>query len=120
LLSSLRIEEVEPGPGVRVLEVHGEVDLAVASQLQKAIERALDADRVLVDLAGCDFLDSTGIAVLIRGREALATSGGELSICNPGRQVLRVLEVTGLTRLDGFVADRPPDPAGSLSASQKP
>jgi anti-anti-sigma factor len=79
--------------------------------VQAAIDRAADADHVLVDLAGCEFLDSTGIAVLIRAREARAGEGRDLAICSPRSQVLRVLEVTGLTRLDGFVVERPPDPA---------
>ncbi len=115
---SFRVEVVASAPGASVLEVHGELDLAVADRLQESIDALPDTDRVLVDLADCDFLDSTGIAVLIRSREALAAGGGELSICNPGRQVLRVLEVTGLTRLAGFVVERPSNPAGSLSGSQ--
>lgn len=109
------IKESDPDAGVRVIAVAGELDLAVAPQMQEAIARAAGAGRVLVDLSECEFLDSTGIAVLIRGREALGEEGGSLSICNPGRQVLRVLDVTGLTRLDGFLVDSPPDPARSLS-----
>lgn len=107
------IEESDPDSDLRVIAVVGELDLAVADQLQGAIDRAADAPGVLVDLCDCEFLDSTGIAILIRGREALAAEGRCLTICNPRSQVLRVLEVTGLTRLDGFVADPLPDPAPS-------
>ncbi len=110
---NFRIEATDPEDGVVVIAVSGELDLAVADQFQEAIDRSADASRVLVDLAECEFLDSTGIAVLIRGREALAADGRTLAISNPRRQVLRVLDVTGLTRLDGFVAERPPDPAHS-------
>jgi anti-sigma B factor antagonist len=110
--SSFRIEETDPEDGIRVIAVIGELDLAVTDQLQGAIGRAAGASRVLVDLADCEFLDSTGIAVLIRGRETLAAEGRDLAVCNPRRQVLRVLEVTGLTRIDGFLADLSPDPAG--------
>jgi anti-anti-sigma factor len=112
------VEETDTESGIRVIAVTGELDLAVADRVREAIDRAAKAPGVLVDLSACEFLDSTGIAVLIRGREALAAEGRELAICNPRSQVLRVLEVTGLTRLDGFLADPPPDPVVPLAASR--
>lgn len=107
---SFQIEESDPGPDLRLIGVEGELDLAVAPELQAAIERAAGARRVVVDLGACEFIDSTGIAVLIRGREALLAAGGSLAICSPRLQVLRVLEVTGLAALDGFLV-APPEPA---------
>ncbi len=117
-MPSFRIEATDSEGGVVVIAVTGELDLAVADQVQEAIDRSAEASRVLVDLAACEFLDSTGIAVLIRGREALAVEGRNLAICNPRHQVLRVLDVTGLTRLDGFIVDPPADPSPALSGSQ--
>jgi anti-sigma B factor antagonist len=111
------IEETDPEGGLRVIAIRGELDLAVADQVEGAIGRSADAGRVVVDLAACEFLDSTGIAVLIRGREALAAEGRDLAICDPRSQVLRVLEVTGLTRLDGFIVESPANPAEPLSGS---
>lgn len=117
---SFRIEQSDSGAGVRVIRVEGELDLAVADQLQTVIEGALGVDRVLVDLSGCEFIDSTGIAVLIRAREAIAADGGSLSICSPRQQVLRVLDVTGLTQLDGFVVSLPPNQIQPFSGASQP
>ncbi|HVT00230.1 MAG TPA: STAS domain-containing protein [Solirubrobacterales bacterium] len=89
--------------GVRLLEVHGELDLSTATQLEGPLEEAIrDADAaVLVDLSDCQFIDSTGIALIVRAWQrvdAAAGNGGEggLVLCCQNEQVRRVLEVTGL------------------------
>jgi anti-anti-sigma factor len=89
--------------GVRLLEVHGELDLSTASQLEVPLEEATEAAdaAVLVDLTGCQFIDSTGIALIVRAWQridAAAGNGGKggLVLCCQNEQVRRVLEVTGL------------------------
>jgi anti-sigma B factor antagonist len=85
------------------LEVHGELDLSTAAQLEEPLEesiRAADA-AVVIDLADCQFIDSTGIALIVRAWQridAAAGNGGEggLVLCCQNEQVRRVLEVTGL------------------------
>src|SRR4051794_6674429 len=75
------------------IEIEGELDLAVADQLREALERT-DGRPVLISLASCEFLDSTGIAVIVHASQA---EGRKLVVHSPSAQVLRVLEVTGLT-----------------------
>jgi anti-anti-sigma factor len=89
--------------GVRLLEVHGELDLSTAAQLEEPLEEAVRATdaTVLIDLADCQFIDSTGIALIVRAWQridAAAGNGGEggLVLCCQNEQVRRVLEVTGL------------------------
>ena len=89
--------------GVRLIEVHGELDLSTALQLEEPLEEAVrEADAaVLIDLAGCQFIDSTGIALLVRAWQRVdptAGNGGKggLVLCCQNEQVRRVLEVTGL------------------------
>jgi anti-anti-sigma factor len=89
--------------GIRLLEVNGELDLSTASQLEGPLEEAVasPAAAVLIDLAGCTFIDSTGIALVVRAWQrvdAAAGNGGEggLVLCCQNEQVRRVLEVTGL------------------------
>ncbi len=89
--------------GVRLIEVHGELDLSTALQLEEPLEDAVrDADgAVLIDLAGCQFIDSTGIALIVRAWQRVdagAGNGGKggLVLCCQNEQVRRVLEVTGL------------------------
>jgi anti-sigma B factor antagonist len=89
--------------GVQLLEVHGELDLSTATQLEGPLEEAVASPRaaVLVDLTDCTFIDSTGIALIVRAWQrvdAAAGNGGEggLVLCCQNEQVRRVLEVTGL------------------------
>jgi anti-anti-sigma factor len=72
-------------------------------QLEEPLEEATQAPdaAVLIDLAGCDFIDSTGIALIVRAWQrvdAAAANGGKggLVLCCQNEQVRRVLEVTGL------------------------
>lgn len=87
--------------GQREIQVAGDLDLAVADQLQEAIERSRSA-QTLIDLADCRFIDSTGIAVLVRARQGAADEGRLLAVHSPSDQVLRVFQITGLTN-DGLV-----------------
>ena len=85
------------------MEIHGELDLSTATQLEGPLEDATQAEdaAVLIDLADCDFIDSTGIALIVRAWQRIdATAGnggkGGLVLCCQNEQVRRVLEVTGL------------------------
>jgi anti-sigma B factor antagonist len=89
--------------GIRLLEVNGELDLSTATQLEGPLDDAIasPAAAVLIDLTDCTFIDSTGIALVVRAWQrvdANAGNGGEggLVLCCQNEQVRRVLEVTGL------------------------
>lgn len=89
--------------GIRLLEVNGELDLSTATQLEGPLDDATasPATAVLIDLSDCTFIDSTGIALVVRAWQrvdASAGNGGEggLVLCCQNEQVRRVLEVTGL------------------------
>jgi anti-sigma B factor antagonist len=89
--------------GIRLLEVNGELDLSTAAQLERPLEEAVDSAKaaVLIDLTDCTFIDSTGLALIVRAWQrvdASAGNGGEggLVLCCQNEQVRRVLEVTGL------------------------
>lgn len=89
--------------GVRVIAVRGELDLSTASDLEAPLDDAIasgDAS-VLVDLSECEFIDSTGIALIVRAwqrldRNADGDGDGRVVICSDNDQVRRVLEITGL------------------------
>lgn len=97
------LREREPREGCKVVAVFGELDLAVADELDELLMRAIgESPLVLVDLDGCEFIDSSGIAVVLRAHQRICEDGGRLAICSPTAQVLRVLSMTGLTS-NGFV-----------------
>lgn len=82
---------------VCVLSVDGELDLAVVAEFR---ERALaclgSADALELDLQGVSFIDSSGLAVLVRLRKEAALTGKSLSLVNVSRATRRLLEITGL------------------------
>jgi anti-anti-sigma factor len=87
--------------GIRVVAVRGELDLSTAPELEGPLEQAVGSGdtAVLIDLTECDFIDSTGIAMIVRAWQRLDGDGGSGSrvvICSSNDQVRRVLEVTGL------------------------
>jgi anti-anti-sigma factor len=101
-MQSFKLIETALGNGRVEIEVQGELDLAVADQLRDAIERT-DGEEILVSLAACEFIDSTGLAVILHASQA---DGRKLVVHSPSAQVLRVLQVTGLTGNDLVFADR--------------
>jgi anti-anti-sigma factor len=86
--------------GVRTISVRGELDLSTAPQLEGPLEEALESGEgsVLIDLTQCEFIDSTGIALIVRAWQRLNSgeNGRALVICTHNDQVRRVLEITGL------------------------
>jgi anti-sigma B factor antagonist len=89
--------------GIRVVAVRGELDLGTASDLEGPLEEAIAAKdaSVLIDLSDCEFIDSTGIALIVRAwqrldRAADGEGSGKVVICSDNEQVRRVLEITGL------------------------
>jgi anti-sigma B factor antagonist len=78
--------------------VEGEVDLAVADRLEQALTRAAaHSEEVLIGLQGCDFVDSTAIAVIVNAHKRMAAEGRRIAVYGPRDQVHRVLSITGLT-----------------------
>jgi anti-sigma B factor antagonist len=57
---------------------------------------AASEPQIIVDLAGLEFIDSSGVAALARGRRQAWRAGGDLVLAAPQQQVLRVLAVIRL------------------------
>ena len=92
------LDERDLQSGCREIRVRGELDLAVAPELEQAIERAAEYDRILISLEECEFIDSTGISVIARARQERENDGRKLAVCAPDGQVRRVLDLTGLSQ----------------------
>lgn len=103
--------EIVPTLDRVTLRLSGEIDMQTAPLFREA---ALCATRQFstalhLDMAEVAFMDSTGVGVLVEARRRIDLEGGRLTVVNPSRQVLRVLEVTGIDRL--FEIERTPRPA---------
>ena len=66
-------------------------------RLDQEIEKALPTQLTL-DLSGVTFMDSSGIALLIRARQRMQELGGTADVCGAAAQARRVLDAAGLQR----------------------
>jgi anti-anti-sigma factor len=97
-MQAFKLSERDLRPGCREIQVQGELDLSVVDRLRDALDRAVaESSEILIGLEACEFIDSTGIAVIVQAHRQMAEDGKRLAICAPSSQVLRVLSVTGLT-----------------------
>jgi anti-sigma B factor antagonist len=87
--------------GWTVVDVKGEVDLFTAPKLREHVVGLVEEDqrRIVVNLEDVDFMDSTGLGVLVGALKRLKEKDGQLAlVCSQG-SVLRVLTVTGLNKV---------------------
>ena len=96
----LRLETSDQN-GTTVLSAYGEIDVATAPQLrQQIVEIASSSSAPLViDLEGVDFLDSTGLGVLVSGLKRFRTLGSDVLLVATRPRILKVFEITGLTQV---------------------
>jgi anti-sigma B factor antagonist len=85
--------EASPESGVTVVRVEGDLDLATCPELERAIESADLAGRVVVDLSGCTFLDSSALRVLVQGARATEAAGGTIALVTRDPAILRILDI---------------------------
>lgn len=91
---SIGAEQLDGGTIVRVT---GELDLSTHDRLADELTSiAAGGGAVVVDLAECDFIDSSGIRALLIGGKAAEQAGGTLSLAAPKPHVVRILDVTGV------------------------
>jgi anti-anti-sigma factor len=86
-----------PGEGVAVLELGGELDLAVSGRFRELVDGVLaDGSRLVVaDLTAVEFMDSTMLRELLRAHRALDEGGARLVIAGVQPTVRRLLDLTG-------------------------
>ena len=89
------------GGGVAVLHLDGRLNMVSAARLREAVTStvAQGHTRIAVDLAGVDFMDSSGLGALISGLKTTRQAGGDLRIAAPSEQVKLVLQLTNMERV---------------------
>lgn len=82
---------------VAVVHAEGEVDLHTAHLLRDALTAVIagGSDRVIADLTGVSFMDSTGLGVLVGRLREMRIRHGQLRVA-AGHRILRVIKVTGI------------------------
>jgi anti-sigma B factor antagonist len=98
---SLEVQTRQVDNGVTVVAPTGRLDVAGAPALKDAISEAVKngQPRVVLDLEGVSFVDSTGLGSVIAALKQIRSSQGDLRLAAPNQQVRVVLELTTLDRV---------------------
>lgn len=105
--------ETRNGQQAVVIGVSGELDLASSPALEQELERgaASQAKVVIVDLRNLEFMDSTGLSVIVRAHQRATENGQRFGVVKGPQQVQRLLSLTGVAdRLN--LADSPDELLG--------
>jgi anti-anti-sigma factor len=86
--------EVEQRDGATVIVPHGELDIGTAPELQEALDAAVPG-AVVLDLRDLDFIDSTGLHLLLAAEARARSDSTDLKIA-AGHEVHRVFEMAGV------------------------
>lgn len=82
--------------GGAVVHVEGELDMATAPALEEALDETGFAQRVIIDLTGCTFIDSSAVRLLVASVRDSEAAGGSLELVAPNPGILKVLEISGV------------------------
>ena len=93
--------DVSERDGWSVLQVGGEIDVATAPRLREQLIKLVNEQRfmIVVDLGGVDFIDSTGLGVLIGALKRVRTHDGNLVLVCTEPRIVKVFEITGLNQV---------------------
>ena len=97
----LVLNEYSAAPGRTVIAVGGEIDVYTAPRLREMLIRLVDEEKyhLIVDMEGVEFLDSTGLGVLVGGLKRVRSHDGGIDlVCTQGR-ILRIFRITGLNKV---------------------
>jgi anti-anti-sigma factor len=93
--------EAESQPDAYVIRITGELDLAGCPELESALQKAerAHADRIIVDLEGLTFIDSVGLATILKASRRSARDGNRLEVTRGRGQPAKMFWLTGLEKV---------------------
>ena len=98
---NLNISTRSPSNETRIIDVEGEIDVYTSTQLKEQIVDTISEGvrYVVMNLAKVEYLDSTGLGVLIGALKRLREKQGNLVIVSPSMRIMRIFEITGLYKI---------------------
>jgi anti-sigma B factor antagonist len=90
--------QLQPRADATLIVVSGELDIASAPELEQALDqiRPESTTLVIVDLRELEFMDSTGLSIIVRAHQRLSEHNCELTLIKGPLQVQRLLDLTGV------------------------
>jgi anti-sigma B factor antagonist len=87
--------------GRTVVAVAGEIDVYTAPRLRQALIDLVEggAHDIVVDMDKVDFLDSTGLGVLVGGLKRVKSNEGEMKLVVTQDRIMKIFDITGLAKV---------------------
>ncbi len=93
--------EIREAGGATIIAVQGEIDVYTAPKLRDSITELVGAGahHLVVDMEGVEFLDSTGLGVLVGGLKKVRAHDGSLRLVCTQERLLKIFRITGLAKV---------------------
>jgi anti-sigma B factor antagonist len=100
----LTVQEQDVDAATTVVAVAGEIHVSSAPELRRALQGTIDAGRVamVLDLTAVEFIDSTGLGVLLDAQRRVTRADGRLAVVCTNPTVMRLFEITRLDETFAF------------------
>ena len=98
-MTSFHVDDVRID--LAIIRVVGRLNMVAAPELRDVVAQAVKSGKshLVVDLAGVEFMDSSGLGALIGALKTTRQAGGDLRIAAPGEQVAMVLQLSNVDRI---------------------
>jgi anti-sigma B factor antagonist len=102
------LSEESSDAGAHIIRVSGEIHLTTAPQFSERLTRAIESGKtaVVLDMSGVEFIDSTGLSVLLNGLRLVTQLRGGLALVCANPTVLRLFQITNLDETFDIFDDR--------------
>ena len=89
------LHEESTGAGAHIIRVSGEIHVSTAPEFAQRLSAAIDSGKtaVVLDMAGVEFIDSTGLSVLLNGLRLVNQKDGRMAIVCANPTVLRLFQI---------------------------
>jgi anti-sigma B factor antagonist len=102
------LSDESSGDGAHVISVRGEIHVTTAPRFAEHLNAAIESGHtaIVLDMTGVEFIDSTGLSVLLNGLRQVGQRRGKLALVCTNPTVLRLFQITNLDSTFDIFGDR--------------
>jgi len=93
---------IKRSKNIMVVSMKGDIDLVNAEKLRLEVDKQLEKKQfhhLIINLEKVEFIDSSGLGAILGRYKKISATGGKIALINPQPQVMRILELSGFTRI---------------------